>query len=197
MVRPVRWRWWWWYPYNRYANTKEIGCKVFRPSATTSSIEYILSPSSKGLLHGLFHLLSTTWSHEHHQGKTGIQSHARTSSMTSRSVVSMRVMPLPVAFSISSIWAHVLLSCTKLIEIPLRPKRPVRPGKSRAPSTTAFVYHHRGRPRTNAVNIRLNIWPRVTTTTCTLAIGHEGQIVVHYHVDLQHVDSARDHVCRN
>jgi hypothetical protein len=34
---------------------------------------------------------------------------------------------LPVTCSIISICFHVFWSCTKLIEIPLRPKRPVRP----------------------------------------------------------------------
>ena len=49
----------------------------FRPSATTSIIEYTprtefaLPPSSEGLLHSLLHLLSTACSRERRQGKTG------------------------------------------------------------------------------------------------------------------------------
>ena len=53
--------------------------------------------------------------------------HEHTSSITSRSPVSTRTICFPVAFSICSICCHVRLSWTKLIEIPLRPKRPVRP----------------------------------------------------------------------
>src|SRR6266851_1035895 len=116
--------------------------------------------------------------------------------MTSRSDVSMRMMALPVAFSIISIWAHVFLSCTKFIEIPLRPKRPVRPGKPRVPST-GVVSSYCGRERTDAVDVRLNIWPRVSTPTCSLAIIHKWQVIVHHHIDLQYVDPAGNHVRRN
>jgi len=61
-----------------------------------------------------------------------------------------------------------------------------------------FVCHLSWRqPRTDAVDIRLDIWPQVTAPTCSLAIIHERKIVVHHHVDLQHVNSARDHVGHN
>ena len=53
----------------------------------------------------------------------------RTSSIASRSFVSMRIICFPVARSISSICCHVALSCTKLIEMPFRPNRPVRPAE--------------------------------------------------------------------
>ena len=103
--------------------------------------------------------------------------------MTSRSVVSMRMMALPVDFSIASIWDHVLLSWTKLIEIPLRPKRPVRPDKPRIPSI-GIVCYYRERARTDAVDIRLNVWPRVSASPCSLAIIHEREVIVHHHIDL-------------
>ena len=55
----------------------------------------------------------------------------RTSSIVSKSVVSIRTICLPVARSICSICCQVALLCTKLTEIPFRPKRPVRPAKTR------------------------------------------------------------------
>src|SRR5712671_4253463 len=106
------------------------------------------------------------------------------------------MMAFPVAFSIASIWDHVFLSCTKLIDIPLRPKRPVRPGKPCALSTETVCCHGRW-DSTDAVDVRFNIWLLVYTATCSLAIIHQGQIIVHDHVDLQHVDSAGNHVRGN
>ena len=50
-----------------------------------------------------------------------------TDSISSRSLVSIRTICLPVACSICSICVHVRLSWTKFIEIPFLPKRPVRP----------------------------------------------------------------------
>lgn len=56
-----------------------------------------------------------------------IKDYARTSSISSRSLVSIRIIFLFSVFSISSICDQVRRSWTKFIEIPLRPKRPVRP----------------------------------------------------------------------
>ena len=54
----------------------------------------------------------------------------RTSSIASRSFVSIRTICFPVCRSICSICCQVALSCTKLIEMPFRPKRPVRPART-------------------------------------------------------------------
>lgn len=68
----------------------------------------------------------------------------------------MRVIDLPVAFSIASIWFQVFLSCTKLIEIPLRPKRPVRPGRTRRLSMGVVRYGSWA--LTDAMYVCLDIW---------------------------------------
>jgi len=96
---------------------------------------------------------------------------------------------LPRAFSICSICNQVFLSCTKLIEMPFRPKRPVRPNFRRRRQCKNNIVS-----LTDAVDVGLNVRSFIRAFDTFI---HEGKIVVDHHVDLENINSSSDDIGSN
>lgn len=116
-----------------------------------------------------------------------------TSSIKSKSVVSILIICLPSAFSIWSICCQVFWLCTKLIDIPLLPKRPVRP---EAKFSHEFSYDCEiSLEHTNTMQIGFHVW-FITGWWCSTLV-HQWYIIINHHVDLWNVDTTSYHVGRN